>query len=125
MESQNELEIGIGTKEATTLKPAQVRIVDVRIVEVGEKRNKKLVCDVKHPDKLETIKISAVKYEKNKGQLEEVGLWINKDEDSLIAKGSALAVFMNSLHATTLNDLKDKEVLTTDGERGFLCFKVY
>jgi len=124
MESQNELEIGIGTKEATTLKPAQVKIIDVRIVEVGEKRNKKVVCDVKHPDKEETIKISAVKYEKNK-QLEEVGLWINKDEDSLITKGSALAVFMNFLKAETLKDLRDKEILTTEGERGFLCFKIY
>ena len=124
MESQNELETGIGSKEATTLKPAQVRIVDVRIVEVGEKRNKKIVCDVKHPDKEETIKISAVKYEHN-GRLEEVGLWFNKDEDKLVTKGSALAVFMNFLNVTTIKDLKDKEVLTAEGEKGYLCFKAY
>jgi len=124
METQNELELGIGSKEAITLKPANVKITETKIVEVGEKHNKKVVCVVKHPDREEPIEISSVKYERN-GKLLVTGLWVNKDEDNLIQKGSALAVLMNFLNAEVIKDLTDKEVATTEDDKGYLCFKAY
>jgi len=125
MEEQNELEMGIGSKEAVTLKPAKVKIVSVRIEEVGDKKNKKLVCVVKHPDREETIEMSSVKFEGKGSKLTVVGLWINQDEDKLIRKGSALAIFMNHIAAQTLKDVAERECDTTEDEKGYLCFKAY
>ena len=59
---QTSLDIGIGTEEATTLKPATVTIKRAEIVKVGEKGNEILYTYVKHPDKEEEIRISEVKY---------------------------------------------------------------
>jgi len=124
MENQSELQIEIGTEEAISLKPANVKIVDVEIQEVGEKKSKKVVCTCKHPDAQDPIKISAVKYE-NKGKLEVSGLWNNKDSKGLIRKGCALAVLMTQLNSKTIEGLKDKEVMTCQDEKGYLCFKAY
>jgi len=124
MENQEELKIGIGNKEAVTLKPANVKIQDVKIEEVGIKKGKKVVCLCKHPDNELPIKISAVKYE-TKGKLETAGLWINLDSDKLIRKSSALAVFLNSTGAKTIEELKNKDVGTCTDEKGYLCFKAY
>ena len=124
MENQSELQIEIGTEEAISLKPANVKIVDVEIQEVGEKKSKKVVCTCKHPDAQDPIKISAVKYE-NKGKLEVSGLWNNKDSKNLIRKGCALAVLMTQLNSKTIEGLKDKEVMTCQDEKGYLCFKAY
>lgn len=124
MESQEILTLETGTKEATTLKPAKVKIVKVEVEEVGEKKNSKLVCSVKHPDKEDEIKISSVKYEL-KGKLDTVGLWINLDEDKKIRKGSALAVLMSFLEIKKPMELINKEVNTVEDEKGYLCFKAY
>lgn len=123
-ETQNELNLGIGTKELTTLKPARVKIESVKIEAVGDKGNKKVVCLCKHPEKEEPINISAVKFEK-KDKLEFVGLWVNRDEDKLVRKGSALAVLMNFLNAKTIIELEQKEIDTIEDEKGYLCFKAY
>lgn len=123
-ETQNELNLEIGTKEISTLKPAKVKIESVKIESVGEKKNKKVVCLCQHPDKEEPINISAVKFEK-KDKLEVVGLWVNKDEDQLVRKGSALAILMNFLGAITISALAQKEVETIEDEKGYLCFKAY
>ena len=133
MEIQDELNLGIGTEEAVTLKPANVKIVNVKIEPIGDKNDKgeiikkkgeKVSCEVKHPEKEENIKISSIKYE-NKGKLETSGLWINKDSEGKIRKGSALAVFMNLLKASTIADLKDKETGTCLDDKGYLSFKAY
>jgi len=124
MEQQSELKIGIGNEEAITLKPTNVKIQDARIEEVGLKKAKKVICMCKHPDKVETIQISAVKYEV-KGKLDTVGLWFNKDNKDLIRKGCALAIFLNSVGAKNIEELKNKEVSTTTDEKGYLCFKAY
>lgn len=124
METQEDLQIGIGTKESVTLKPTKVKIVKVSIVEVGEKGAKKAVFEVKHPDKEETIKISSVKWE-NKGKLDVTGTWVNKDEDGNLRKGSALSVLLNFLRAPNLLETQDKEVDTAEDEKGYLCFKSY
>ena len=124
METQEHMNIGIGTKESVSLKEATVKIMDATIVKVGEKLNEKAQCSVKHPDKEEVISISAVKWEKN-GKLEVTGLWFNKDEDGNIRKGSALAVFLESVGAETLADLNGKEADTAIDDKGYLCFKAY
>lgn len=124
METQDILNLKIGEKESVNLKPARIKIVNVTVEEVGEKKNKKIVCNVKHPDKEELIKISSVKFE-NKGNLSSVGLWYNPDEDNNIRKGSALSVLMNFLNAPTPNDLTDKEIETAEDEKGYLTFKAY
>lgn len=126
MESQEMLNLETGTKEAISLKPMKVKIVEVDIKEVGEKGNKKVACLVMHPDKKDIpISISAVKYEKSKDKLEVSGLWFNLDEDNLIRKGSALASFLAFVGVKTPNELKEKEVDTTEDDKGYLCFKAY
>ena len=124
MDEQNILDMETGEKEFETLKPATVKIEKIEIQEVGEKKNKKLVCSVKHPEKEELISISAVKYE-NKGKLETVGLWVNLDEDKKIRKGSALAVLIAFLNAGTPNGLVGKDVATVEGDKKYLAFKGY
>lgn len=119
-----DLELPIGTKELTGLKSAKVKLLNTKIVEVGEKKNQKVVLIVKHPDRDESVEISAVKYEK-KGKLDISGLWLNKDEEGLIRKGSALANFLVFLKCEKINDLPLKECETTEDEKGYLCFKAY
>ena len=123
-EIQNELEIKIGTEEAITLKPMKVRIMEVKIEEVGEKKAKKVIASCKHPDAEIPIKISAVKWE-NKGKLEVSGLWFNRDTKNQIRKGSALATFLQSLNADMIGSIVGKEVNTIPDENNYLVFKGY
>lgn len=122
--NQEILKAETGTKEAAKLEPKKVKIENVDIVEVGEKKNKKLVCSVKHPDSQDLIQISAVKYE-SKGKLQVTGLWVNIDEDDKIRKGSALAILMQFLNAKFALELEGKEVDTSEDEKGYLCLKAY
>jgi len=124
MEAQEILELETGTKEPIALKPATVDIKDVNVKEVGEKRHKKIVCLVKHPDRNEVIEISSIKYEKN-GKLNVSGLFVNLDEDEKIRKGSPLAILMSALASKTPKEMEGKQIGTTEDERGYLCFKVY
>ena len=125
---QNELQTGIGTEEAATLKPTKVKVESVDVIEIENKvkkgKSKKVVCSVRHPDATEAIKISGVKYE-DKGKLVTAGLWINKDSQDKIRKGSALAVLMQSIGATVVSDIKDKDIDTVADEKGYLVFKAY
>jgi len=124
-ETLEQLKIGIGTEEAIKqLQPAKVKIVSGKVEEVGEKKSKKVMLLCKHPDKLEPVQISAVKYE-NKGKLETSGLWFNLDSKGSVKKGSALAIFMKKAEATTVDQLTGKEIDTTMDESGYLCFKAY
>ena len=121
---QTSLETGIGTKEPVSLQPAKVKIENVNIEVVGDKKNEILKCAVKHPDKDELIKISEVKYEKN-SELRTSALWVNKDDDGLIYKGSALATLLEFTGAKTPKDLEGKELDTVLDDRSFLAFKAY
>lgn len=123
-ETQDELKLEIGNEEAVTLKPANVKILSVKVEEVGEKKNKKLVCEVKHPSSETPIHISAVKWE-SKGKLETTGLWVNTDSKGLLRKGSALAIFLQSQGCETMEKLVGKEPNTVTDEKGYLCFKAY
>jgi len=120
----NEMNLGIGDKESTTISPAMVEILDVRIDEVGEKKNHKVVCSCKHPSKDEPINISGSKYP-NKDKLVVSGLWLNKDEDGKVRKGSALAVLMNHLRSSTIADMRGRNCDTITDENGYLVFKSY
>jgi hypothetical protein len=123
-ENQDELKIGIGNEEAVTLKPTIVKVLSVEVGTFGNKNSKKVVCEVKHPDSEQPIKISSVKYESKKN-LETSGLWVNKDSKGLIRKGSALAVFLNSIGAKSIEEVKGKEIQTAQDDKGYLCFKAY
>ena len=123
-ENQEELKLGIGTEEAITLKPAKVTIMAVKIDAVGAKLSKKVICEVKHPEKADLVQISSLKYE-NKGKLEVSGLWVNKDSKGLIRKGSALAVFLQFVGCQTIEQLQGKAIDTTTDEKGYLVFKGY
>ena len=133
MEEQVNLEtIGIGTKETVRLKPENVKIVKAVVEEVSEKA-KKVVCEVKHPDAEDTIKISSAKVERN-GKLEVSGLWFNTDETKeerkegkigQIQKGSVLAMFLNFMQVGNIKGLEEKECTTVEGDNKYLVFKAY
>lgn len=126
MEEQENLEkIGIGEKEAQKLEPAEVDIVKANVETVGNKNAKKVVCEVKHPVKEETIHISSAKVEQGKDKVKVVGLWFNKDEDGKIRKGSATALFLQSVGAQNVEELAGKKVGTVEDENGYLAFKAY
>ena len=125
METQIELEKEVGTiePEMQHLKEAKVTIVKVEIIEAGEKKNRKVNCLVKHPDKEETITLSSVSYLRDK-KIVTTGLWYNLDKEGNIQKGSALALFLNSTNSKNLKELEGKEV-DTELDGNYLCFKAY
>lgn len=125
MENQTELEKQVGTiePEMQSLKPAKVKIVEVKVVEVGDNKNKKVNCFAKHPDKEENITISSVSYLREK-KVVTTGLWYNLDKDENIQKGSALAIFLAATNSKNLKELEGKEV-DTELEGNYLCFKAY
>lgn len=123
-ENQQDLKIGIGTKETTTLKPTEVVVLNVGVKFVGTKKSKMLECFCSHPENKEGIKISSVKWE-SKGKLEVTGLWINKDEDGLLRKGSALAMFLEANKVQNSEQLVGKTPNTVLDDKGYLAFKNY
>ena len=118
------MKIGIGTKELASLKPLSVKIIGLRIDEVGAKQTKKLVCICKHPDREDNVEISSIKYVKQ-NQIRNSGLWVHVDEDNKIPKGSALATFMGFENVENIESLEGKDVATTLDDAGYLCFKAY
>ncbi|KKN65920.1 hypothetical protein LCGC14_0476230 [marine sediment metagenome] len=125
METQTELEKEIGTiePEMLSLKPEKVKIVEVKVLPVGEKKNLKVNCLVKHPDKEESITISSVSYLRDKA-VKTTGLWYNLDKEENIQKGSALAIFLEKTNSKNLKELEGKEV-DTELDGNYLCFKAY
>jgi len=124
METQDLLNKKIGNKEVETLKPEKVKLVGVKVVEVGDKKNEKVAVSIKHSQRDELIDISSVTYIV-KGKVKSSGLWYNEDEDGNIRKGSALAVFLANAGVETLGQLAGKEYETTLDEKGYLTFKAY
>lgn len=126
MEEQNKLNISVGNIEAEKLEAKPVKIVSVgfRTVQFGNKENEKVAFVVKHPDKEETIEVSAVKHEVN-NNLKEQGVWFSTDKEGKIQKGSALAHLMKSWGVSQLNETIGKEVPTVMDSKGYLCFKAY
>ena len=125
METQTELEKEVGTiePEMQSLEPAKVKIVEVKIVEVGDNKNKKVNCLVQHPKKDDPVTLSSVSYLRDK-KIVTTGLWYNLDKEDNLQKGSALAIFLISTNSKNLKELEGKEVDTElDGK--YLCFKAY
>lgn len=124
-ETQTELDKEVGTiePERKTLKPAIVKIVKVDVQEVGNDRNKKVVCQVEHPDAEVPIAISSVAFLKDKA-VKNSGLWYNLDKEENIQKGSALASFIVFTNVKTLKELEGLNV-QTELDGNFLCFKAY
>ena len=125
METQAELENTIGTKEKEMkrLEPKKVKIVKVSVEPVGKEKNKKVVCQVEHPDADQLIAISSVAYLKDKS-VKNTGLWYNLDEDGKLQKGSALVIFLQSTNAEKIIELEGREV-ETELDGNYLCFKAY
>lgn len=123
MEEQAELNIGIGTEEKTSvsLKPAKVKIVSAKVEPTT--KSKKVVFEVKHPDKEETIHISSVSFLDNK-EVKTVGTWFNLDSVGQIQKGSALAILLTKLEAPTIMSSVGKEI-DTELDGNYLVFKAY
>ena len=124
MEKQDILKAEVGIKESETLKSAAVQIKRVRVEDIGDKKNQKVVYSVKHPEKQEEIDISSVKYER-KGELITSGLWVNLDEDNKIRKGSALAQFLGFIGVKSPSLVVGLFAETTHDDKGYLCFKAY
>ncbi len=125
METQTELEKEVGTiePEMQSLEPAKVKIVEVKIVEVGDKKNKKVNCLVQHPKKDDPVTLSSVSYLRDK-KIVTTGLWYNLDKEDNLQKGSALATFLTSTDSKNLKELEGKEV-DTELDGNYLCFKAY
>lgn len=123
MENQNELNIGLGTKEPIKagLKPAKVKIVSVSVEPTAKAR--KIVFAVKHPDKEETIKISSVSFLDGR-EVKVVGTWLNLDSEGLIQKGSGLYVLLSKLGVSNIQEAVNKEI-DTELDDKYLCFKAY
>ena len=126
METQEELGTKIGNIEPENkkLEPKKVQIVKVEVIEVGEKKSKKVNCFCKHPDYSEgNITLSSVSYLKDK-KIVTTGLWFNLDSEKKIQKGSALHTFLIYMNCESLKELEGKEVETTL-EGNYLVFKAY
>jgi hypothetical protein len=124
-ESQAKLETEIGTKEPEkqVLKPAKVKIVNVEVIPVEKAKGEKAVFEVKHPDKEETIKISAASYLEGR-EVVTFGTWYSLDKEGKLQKGTALTVLLNKISAKSLKDAIGKEV-DTEMNGKYLAFKAY
>jgi len=88
------------------------------------KRIATLYC--KHPGREEVISLSKVKMIKA-DKIEVSGLWVNKDNEGNLQKGSVLADFLIFMGVKTIGELKGTEVDTvySDAENKFLAIKGY
>lgn len=123
METQAELKAKIGNiePERILLKPAKVKIVNVSIEDTT--KAKKVVFEVKHPDKEETIKISSASHvvERN---IKVSGTWLNLDKENNLQKSSTLVIFLQKIGADSIEGAIGKEV-DTEMNGNYLCFKAY
>lgn len=124
MTSQEELmKLGLGTKEPekTKLEAKMVSIVSVSLESTN--KAKKVVFEVRHPDREETIRISSVMTIRDK-KLEKVGTWLNLDSEGKIQKYSGLYTLLQKIGCPTLQDCVGR-VVDTEEFDGFLVFKAY
>ena len=130
MEQTDYANLGIGTKERTSLKPSNVKIAGFEIQtnkKDGTKMKSPLVhINVKHPEKEELISLSKITYLLD-NRLVVKGLWVNLDEDGLIQKSSALDILLKQIGCETLKDIagKDIETVAESKDSKFLCLKAY
>lgn len=133
MESQEILQLGIGTKDMSTLKPAKVKIVSITIKD-KTKEDKEMQTPLaeihcKHPDKDELIVLSKVKLLRD-DHVTVVSTWVStskEDDKTVINKSSALAYLMKFLNVESLEGLYGKEIDTVQqsDSSSYLCLKAY
>lgn len=123
METQAELKKKIGTldQERVKLEPAKVKIVNVTVEDTA--KAKKVVFEVKHPKREETIKLSSVAYLVERS-VKVAGTWFNLDKEENLQKGSAIVVFLQKIGANTIEEAIGKEA-DTEKDGNYLCFKAY
>lgn len=132
MENQPNLEnwqtTAIGTKEATKLKPCEVKIISLEKVSVAGKKAgttyEKVVFEVEHPDSKKPIHISDVEFIDGK-KIERKATWYMLDTDGLLQKNSGLAAILRHYRTQNLQDMISKKIMTTTDDRGYLCLKAY
>lgn len=133
MENEDLFSKGIGNKEKTALKPKPVVIQGVVPESImgkkgskneGKEVGKKLVLICKHPDSIDPIKISEMKFIKG-STVTTSTVWINVDEDGLIQKGSHVANLLEFYKVDTVNNLVGKAVNTELDQNNYLCVRVY
>jgi len=119
-----QLEVGTIESERELLKPKKVKIVNWNKKPIEKAHGEKIEFEVKHPDKTETIRISAVSFLRNK-TIVTSGTWFKLDAENKIQKDSALAILLSKIDAKNLNETKGKEIETEVDENNFLVFKAY
>jgi len=119
-----QIEVGTIEEEREKLEPKKVKIVNWIKKPVEKAHGDKIEFEVKHPDKEETIRISAVSFLRDKSVVTS-GTWFNLDKEGKIQKGSALANLLKHLGVKNLNESQGKEIETETDDKGFLCFKAY
>jgi len=130
--TDQELDIGVGTKTKVALSPKKVEVADVTIETKHKKgttqvAGKLLEIAVLHPDKPEQhLIISKVKIQ-NGDKLKTESLWVNTDDEGKLQKGSAIARLLTTANVATIRDLVGKELDTTteSDQVSYLVLKAY
>jgi hypothetical protein len=121
----------VGTIAIESLKPGKVVVSAIKTIEKQKKNSEDklymvgVIC--KHPDKEETIELSNAKFFANENTLKVSALWINKDDDGNLQKGSTAAEVLNYYKVKTFGELVGKEIETvTQSENNkYLCIRLY
>ena len=130
MEQQEEiLNMKKGIIEKEKLKPMEVMVQGVRVDDKSTEAKKVsplLVLICKHPSKDEVIEFTKIKIMRD-DVAKVVGLWIDKDSEGNIQKGSALYILLELAKAETPNDLIGKNIPTIQQSKDspYLCLKGY
>lgn len=125
---ENWMENPVGTIDAPRLTAKECQVVSVNKQTVT-KRDKtgtldKIVFNLKHPDKTETIEMSDVCFIDGK-EVKQKCMWLFLDSQAQIQKGSALAVALSFYGAKTVKEMIGKTVKTAIDEKGYLVMKAY
>lgn len=114
-------------KEPVRLEAELVKVMSTETEQVkdgdGKDVGTKLVLNVKHSVGGE-LKLSKVKYERD-GKITESGLWVKEDKEGNLPYNSAVANLLRHYKWSTIADLKNQEVQTTQDANGFLIVKAY
>ena len=122
----DELDRGISDKDIEKLQPEDVEVVDVEVIDVNLNNDKgrKAVLIVKHSERDDPIRISAVQFHRE-DKVVTNGTWISIDEESKFLKKSALAVLLTFYQVETLRELIGHTLSTVLDSKGFLVVKAY
>ena len=111
------------------LKPRDCLVESVNIVAVSDKNEvpvgDKVVLTCKHPDKVETIDISKVKYLKRGTKVATSGIWFTLGNDGLIPANSALASMLKYYEAEVVDEMVGQKIQTSTDEEGYLVVKAF